>query len=371
MQKTKMYFRSILMLAMLLVLTTGCRVKDSEPANESGLSNAEVTSFFPSDGIDDNGFLTGIKATDHVELFNYRAMPVPSDVHTVPEHVIQREIDVMLDFFATEALVTDRPVVFGDTVNIHFVGSVDGVEFAGGSTDPTGMDVIIGVTNFIDDFLFQLIGGMPGETINVEVTFPDNYHAMDLRGKDALFVTRINYIVDFAAPDLTDEFIEANLSIFYGWTTVQEMLDEMYSEFQTNSIRQYIYQYLSNEMYVKSMPDELMRYQELVTLDYFGELAKQYAMELEDFIILYMGLEGVDELMELEYERNFKEASFVLIVQAIAEDAAISVSDADLAEYFGTGDLSMFEEVYGMPFLKQIVLAQMVMDYVAENAVLQ
>ena len=89
--------------------------------------------------------------------------------------------------FATTAQVTDRAVEQGDMVNIDYVGSVDGVEFDGGSTGGAGTSVMAGATNYIDDFLTQIIGHMPGETIDVNVTFPEVYHSADLAGKEAVF----------------------------------------------------------------------------------------------------------------------------------------------------------------------------------------
>lgn len=82
----------------------------------------------------------------------------------------------------------------GDTVNIDYVGSIDGVEFDGGSYE--GYDLVIGSGTFIDDFEEQLIGAHPGDTVDVTVTFPDNYSAEDLQGQEALFEVVINGIYE-------------------------------------------------------------------------------------------------------------------------------------------------------------------------------
>ena len=89
---------------------------------------------------------------------------------------------------------TSLTVKDGDTVNIDYVGSIDGVEFDGGSTNGQGTDLTIGSGLYIDDFEEQLIGSHPGDTVGVNVTFPEDYNAEDLRGKDALFVVTINGI---------------------------------------------------------------------------------------------------------------------------------------------------------------------------------
>lgn len=96
----------------------------------------------------------------------------------------------------TPTLSTDSSleVKDGDTVNIDYVGKVDGVAFSGGSTGGAGTDLTIGSGNYIDDFEEQLIGAHPGDTVQVEVTFPKEYGNAELNGKDAVFEVVINGI---------------------------------------------------------------------------------------------------------------------------------------------------------------------------------
>lgn len=91
---------------------------------------------------------------------------------------------------------TSLTVKDGDTVNIDYVGSVDGVEFDGGSTQGMGTDLVIGSGSYIDDFEDQLIGAHPGDTVEVNVTFPEDYSASDLAGKDAVFTVTVNGIYE-------------------------------------------------------------------------------------------------------------------------------------------------------------------------------
>ena len=96
----------------------------------------------------------------------------------------------------TETLVSDTSVAVedGDTVNIDYVGTIDGVEFGGGNTQGQGADLTIGSGTYIDDFEEQLIGHYIGETVEVDVTFPENYGNDDLNGKNAVFEMTINGI---------------------------------------------------------------------------------------------------------------------------------------------------------------------------------
>ena len=91
---------------------------------------------------------------------------------------------------------TSLTIEDGDTVNIDYVGSIDGVEFEGGSTNGAGTDLTIGSGLYIDDFEEQLIGAHPGDSVEVNVTFPDDYQQEDLQGKEALFQVTINGIYE-------------------------------------------------------------------------------------------------------------------------------------------------------------------------------
>ena len=100
------------------------------------------------------------------------------------------------DTSGTSTLSTDTSLTVedGDTVNIDYVGSIDGVEIDGGNTNGQGTDLTIGSGLYIDDFEEQLIGSHPGDTVEVNVTFPDDYSSEDLQGQDALFEVTINGI---------------------------------------------------------------------------------------------------------------------------------------------------------------------------------
>lgn len=98
----------------------------------------------------------------------------------------------------TTSLLTDSSLTVknGDTVNIDYVGYVDGVAFDGGNTQGMGTDLTIGSGAYIDDFEEQLIGYHPGDSVEVNVTFPENYGKENLNGKDAVFEVVINGIYE-------------------------------------------------------------------------------------------------------------------------------------------------------------------------------
>lgn len=95
--------------------------------------------------------------------------------------------------YSTDSSLT---VEDGDTVNIDYVGSIDGVEFDGGNTQGMGTDLVIGSGSYIDDFEDQLIGAHPGDKVDVYVTFPEDYGVEELNGKEALFQVTVNGIYE-------------------------------------------------------------------------------------------------------------------------------------------------------------------------------
>ena len=384
MKKQKTVLSIILILALSFYVFSGCSKKTgtdgtgkntTESASPTAGSNSPAIKFDYSEGIDDNGLWVNVKAVDHVEINDYLGILIPSDVHTVSDEAIKDEIDFIMSDFAERKEIKDRAAADGDTVNIDYVGRIDGVEFNGGSTNGLGTDVTIGVTQYIDDFLEQIIGHTPGETFDVEVTFPDDYWNEELGGKDAVFTVTLNYIVETTIPDLTDAFVAEKLSSEYGWKTVAEMESFIREMMQRDKLTAFIQNYLVEKAVIKSIPDSMMKYQENAVIRYVQDQAAAYNIDLNTFLQSFYGVNNIDELLELANEENRRNSEIHLIMQAIAEKENIKVSDEDVAQYFrkyyDTDDYSVYKDNYGMPYLKMNVLIVTVFDYLIENAVFE
>ena len=102
--------------------------------------------------------------------------------------------------------LSDRPCKLNDTVNIDFSGSVDGEKFPGGTAD--GYDLVLGSGSFIPGFEDGVVGLKVGESKDVNVKFPDDYSAENLKGKDAVFTVKLNKITEKLLPELTDEYVK-------------------------------------------------------------------------------------------------------------------------------------------------------------------
>ncbi|MDO4903562.1 MAG: trigger factor [Limosilactobacillus sp.] len=139
-----------------------------------------------------------------VKLGEYKGMEVPAQDTTVSDADVDAEIEKKRQQQAELVLKEGKPAANGDTVVIDYKGSIDGEEFAGGSADNYSLE--LGSGSFIPGFEDQLIGANSGDDVDVKVTFPEDYHADNLAGKEALFKVTVHEIKEKQLPELNDEF---------------------------------------------------------------------------------------------------------------------------------------------------------------------
>ena len=139
-----------------------------------------------------------------VTLGEYKGVEVKKEHTLVTEDDVNAEIEKERNKQAAEVSVDDRAVAEGDTVNLDYSGSVDGVKFAGGTAE--GQTLKIGSHTFIPGFEEQMVGMNIGEEKDLNVTFPTEYHAPDLAGKEAVFHVKVNSITETQLPALDNDF---------------------------------------------------------------------------------------------------------------------------------------------------------------------
>ncbi len=149
-------------------------------------------------------FTATVTVMPEVELGDYKGLSVEKDEAVVTDDDVEQDLQKVLEKHSRLVVVEDRPVENGDTLNIDFLGSVDGVPFDGGE----GKDyaLVIGSGTFIPGFEEQLIGANIDDEIEVNVTFPEEYHSEELKGKAAVFNVKVNDIKVKEYPELNDEF---------------------------------------------------------------------------------------------------------------------------------------------------------------------
>lgn len=380
-----------LTLALALVLA-GCSQTDSSSASSSDTGESAETAtsetatgetstaetaldtygylldFNYSDIFDENGYIAGVHALDCVTLpEDYAALTLPAGTDEVTEEDIDTYVKQNLLYNAsTLPQVTDRAAEMGDIVSIDFVGTVDGEEFDGGSSQDYILE--LGSGSFIDDFEDQIAGHTPGETFDVEVTFPDPYDSNpDLAGKDAVFATTLNYVAD-----LTDEWIADNVNPYLNLSTVQELRDYMREDIRYNNMSEAAYQALLEEAQFSEIPADVEKYfTDLFLQSYCVNMGSSYGMTLEQVLSL------IDSSMMEETAAYFsavieESAQRALLIQAIAEQENLvcddTVRDANINDVLNTDTPDPYIEAYGENYVRATILRDIVLHQVVDNA---
>ena len=141
-----------------------------------------------------------------VKISAYKGMKIRQYAYNVTDAEVDADIQRLLDRNARKVPVSDRAAQNGDVANIDFVGTVDGVKFDGGEAE--GFDLTLGSGQFIPGFEEQVVGMNVGESKDVNVTFPENYQAENLKGKAAVFAVKLNALQGKELPELNDAFIK-------------------------------------------------------------------------------------------------------------------------------------------------------------------
>ena len=304
----------------------------------------------------DNGLIEGIKASDYVSLCDYKSIEVPISEVTYTDEEFRELIDTALSNH--QILKEEGEVKDGDTVNIDYVGSIDGEEFEGGNSQGSGYDLTIGSQTFIDDFEQQLIGYKPGETAIVNVKFPEDYSDENVAGKDAEFTVDIHGI--YVNPEYDDDFICAYYSE-HG-STVAEYEQYLKDTYYDSQLTAYIEQYLTDNSTVIKYPKAFLKhakevdmYEDRQSYEYINQMYAQYGSAAYSSFEEYTGMS--DEEYEADVaQRAEEDVKGNLVFQAIVEKEGITVDDKDYEELVVPmyGSEEYFDsalESYGKPYL--------------------
>ena len=190
----------------------------SEASVYGSASDYDYQNFAYSDGLDENGYWSGIRALDYVTLpEDYASISLKKADIEPTEEDVQSQIDSLLSQNTTTQQITDRAAADGDTVNIDYVGTVDGVAFTGGTY--SGYSLTLGSGSFIDGFEDQIVGHKPGETFEVNVTFPDGYSdSTDADGNEIAALTSESRLYGPGTGMFSEAFDEEILGMKKGQT---------------------------------------------------------------------------------------------------------------------------------------------------------
>lgn len=267
-----------------------------------------------------------------IELGEYKGITVEYAESTEKVEVTDEEVETKVTTFLeqnkTSKEIKNRAVKDGDTVNIDYKGTKDGVAFEGGTAE--GYDLVIGSKSFIDGFEDGLIGVKIGETKKLNLTFPEEYSNEELAGQKVVFEVKVNSIHVENTPELTDELVaektEYKTAEEYKAGIKADLLS--HKEWQVKLAKwSACWEAAVNNATVKSFEKTEVEELKQEMTDYYTQMAQYYGMELEDYVT-NMGYTMEDFEKEAELSAR-TEAKKRMVAKKIAELENITVTDED------------------------------------------
>lgn len=314
-----------------------------------------------------------------VTLGEYKGMEYEAKNTDVTDNEVQAKVDSFVSGLATYDKDTTSVAKSGDTVNIDFVGTVDGEEFEGGNTNGSGYDLLLGSGSFIDNFEDQIIGHKPGETFTVDVTFPENYSQdkTELNGKAAKFETTLNYIKVNKPATYNDELVANNTS--YKTTAeyeaaVREQLKQDKEDSALASAQNEVMVAVINNTTIENISAEDVQANADNIISSIKAQAESNGMEYETYLYYYYRYDDVDtfeQYVQQVCEESQKER---MVVCAIAKKENISITDDEADKYLSnyaeknSVDESALRQNLTDIEIKYNALAEKVMNFLMDNA---
>lgn len=327
----------------------------------------------------------GLNLAEYVTVGDYIDLEVTKQKVKVTDDEVQAEIMTRLQAASKQVEVKEGTAKLTDSVRIAYVGKLNGEAFQGGSTGDEGTIITLGNSGHIDGFDDGVIGMKVGEEKDLDLTFPENYGNAELAGQAVVFEVKLLAIVKTETPEYDVEFVKANSNaktIEDYEALVKKELEEKKELTAENNVKDQLWALIMEGSKVEKYPEDILEKSKKESEDYYLSYAKQYGMELNEFLETYMGM---DEKAYKEYQQEYAEAmvaqEMVMYSIAQAENITLSKSEYDtelkaFMEEQGIDDAAAFEEMYGMSFeeyagkdnLTKSFLLEKVLDFVIENA---
>ncbi len=313
-------------------------------------------------------FTAEVALKPEVKLGKYKGIKVDKVAVEVTEEEVNEAIETERKNSARTVSVDDRPVQDGDTTVIDFEGFVDGEAFEGGKGE--NYPLTIGSHSFIDNFEEQLIGKSINEEVEVNVTFPEDYHAENLKGKPALFKVTIKEIKENQLPDLDDEFAE-EVSAYDTFAeykeSVKKNLEEKKEADAKNAKEEAVVEAIIADAEM-DIPAAMIETQQRQMVDEFAQRLAMQGLSMEQYS-QFTGMTAA-AMMEQVKPQAEKRIQSRLVLEAIVAAEKIEVSDAESEE-----ELAKMAEAYKMEVeqIKEIMdderAAEMKKDMAIQKAV--
>ncbi len=259
--------------------------------------------------------------------------------------------------------ITDRPVKLYDMAHIDYEGKKDGVAFAGGTAQ--GADLLIGSGQFINGFEDGLIGVMPGETVDLNLTFPESYGNAELAGQEVVFTVKVHYV-----SEMEDERAAA-LGIENVATAEQLREYIRDSRYHSDAEAAVLSRIVSEAVFEEELPKDMMAKNRELYANFLSQIAQAYGMDASTFA----AAQGLDyESLLAQYAEEYTRQQ--LVIEAIADREELNISDQDLdtrmSEYAEKAGLTVEELLVNgvtKEDFRENFLYEDVMDFLVEHAV--
>lgn len=371
--KKKLVMAAVLSLTLM---AAGCSNGDTKTTEAGTEAASETSSEAESSAETEVAERPDYRALDYVTLGEYKGLPVTLASTAVTDEEIDAEITSTLSQKEKLETLEEGTVEEGDIANIDYEGTKDGEAFDGG-TDK-GYDLTIGSGTFIEGFEEGLVGKNIGESVDLNLTFPENYQSTELAGQDVVFHVTINSVK--RAPELTDE-LAAEISDSQ-YKTVEEyrasieatLKESKASSRDSQKINDLMTQVYNNAT-INDYPAELVAFVKQQYIDYYTQYADQSEMSLSDFI--EQNLQTTEEEFNTSMEEMAKQSlRQELLLKAIAETENLELTDEEYqsmaqkyADQMGLDGVEGLEVQYGEKLVETNLLLDKALELVENTAV--
>lgn len=286
-------------------------------------------------------FTAEVAVKPEVTLGEYKGLEVPKSDTAVSDEEIQAEVDKEREKNSRMIDVDDRAVADGDSIKLDFDGSVDGVPFEGGKAE--NYDLTIGSGSFIPGFEEQLVGAELGKELDVNVTFPEDYHAKELAGKAAVFKCKVNEIKVKELPEADDDFAQ-DVSEFDTLAEYQEDIRKKLTEkkeTEAKNAKETAALEKAVENAQMDIPEAMIDNQVRQMADDFARRIQSQGISLEQYL-QFTGMTA-DKLLEQMRPEAEKRIKNTLVLEAIAKAEGIEAGDDKVEE-----EIKKMAEMYKM-----------------------
>ena len=315
--------------------------------------------------------------SEYIDLANYKGLPAEGYRYEVTDEEVERQILATRSYYSRLTDVTDRGARIGDTVYIDYVGTIDGVEFEGGTE--TDCELTLGTGTFPTEFEEAIVGAYPETDLSIDLTFPDPYPAApDFAGLEAHFEVHVHEVCEQELPEYSEDFVRGYLgydSIADFEAGLRELIAERYRGLYYTYLIAQVWQDVYDNTTVKKYPEHetKTKYDDMVTAEKL--FAESQGINFTDYLSVnyQMTEEEFYNAVQTEVENQIKEE---MICYAIARAENITLNDEEYTkraveyalDYYGFDSLAALEAFYSHETICQILMIDIVKETIVDYA---